>query len=216
MTTPECATPRQTPAEKMIELSGKAVREGQKAARQVIAEIHVINEKLKTTLETKTRLSDDDRKTMLSSEQEQLKQRLTNELIETRTSIIMIENALRTSQSKILQYNMMVFAAGSLDDIVNKARIQVESSQLEKLLVQKTYLETVFTELVKATVTVGNVQTMERFKPVTSHLQKLLSDVDELQAQSENLAKLPSTETMTSGKQILDEGKALLGENESV
>ena len=190
----------------------KAVAEAKKATSQIVSDVKKTNEKIKTELDKRTQLNDDDRKRLLTADQEKLTNKLLNELIETRTSIILLDRAICTSKSKLDQYKLAVTGAGSLDDVVNKARMDVETGELEKLSIQKTYLDTVFVELAKTVNLASSATTMERFKPIESHLRILLADVDRLQAESDSLSqRMIKDPTIDASKKTLEEGTRLIG-----
>jgi CRISPR/Cas system CMR-associated protein Cmr5 small subunit len=190
----------------------KAVTEGKKAASQAVAEVKKANEKIKTELDKRTHLNDDERKMLLTADQEKLSRKLLNELVETRTSIIMLDKAIFTTQARLDQYKLFVNGPGSLDDVVNKARIDVETGELEKMTIQKTYLNTVFAELAKTVTLASSASTMERFKPIESHLRTLLADVDRLQAESDALSQRKVKDpSIDASKKTLEEGTRLIG-----
>jgi len=207
------APTKKTAVEMFYELQAKATVEAKKAAKQVVAEIKSASEKIKVELDKRTKLSDEDRKFLLTADQESLQYRVTNELIETRTSMILIDRAIAITQSKIMQLSMAVHAPKSVDEMVCQARIAAESSDLQKLFIQKMYLETIFVELSKTAVIVNNARTMERFKPVASHLKSLLNEVDRVQAESDYLSKTSTDPVVIEGRKVLKEGKEIIGDS---
>jgi hypothetical protein len=196
--------------DKFMEIQARAVSEAKKAANQVFAEIKSANEKIKTELDKRSKLSAEEKKTLLSVDEENLQRRVMNELVETRTSLILIDKAIATKQAKMIQLNLLVTAPNSIDAIVQKARIDSESADLEKLLVQKTYLNTVYVELAKASRQISNIRSTERFKPIESHLRGLLNEVDKLQSESDALSKASTDPSVVSARATLEEGKKLI------
>jgi hypothetical protein len=199
--------------DKFLEIQARAVSEAKKAASQVIAEIKSTNEKIKAELDKRSKLSADDKKTLLNVDEENLQRRMMNELVETRTSLILIDKAIASKQAKIIQMNLLVTAPSSIDAIVQKARVDSESADLEKLMVQKTYLDTVYVELAKASTQISSIRSIERFKPIESHLRDLLNEVDRLQSESDALSKASTDPSVVSGKATLEEGKKLIGDS---
>jgi hypothetical protein len=175
-----------------IEKYGKLIRTVQKRAKEAADEIlegaRKANQVVIEKLEKNIKLTRDEKKDILGSEQNILRKKLMSELVQTRASMILVKNKINELTMQNERLNTKAAVEAGYEQVVSKGKIKSNNSMILKLQLQQQYLEGIFGELSEALQQVKEMILIDRVTPIGEKITDLLSEVDKIQAESDALA----------------------------
>ena len=168
------------------------VRAAQKRAKDVADEIlesaKKTNQMVMEKLEKNIKLNPEEKKDILSHEQNILRKKLMSELVQTKASMILVKNKideLTTQNEKLVQKAAL---ETGYEQIVTKGKIKSNNSMILKLQLQQQYLEGIFNEISASLQQLKEIIMIDRVTPIAEKITDLLTEVDRIQAESAALA----------------------------
>jgi hypothetical protein len=175
---------------KYLELLEEAEKRARKTTEDLIEGLRKANDAILEKLEKNIRLSNNDKKELLSHKQVILRKRLMSEILQTKAKMILIENKIKELSEKNQGLVPTVAISQGVQQVVLRGKIKSNESLIRKLQLQFQYLESVFGELSEALSKVKEMILIQRVSPIIPNIEDLLEQVDELQASSDVLAGL--------------------------
>ena len=174
--------------EEYIKLIEKAQKSAKGVAKDIVETAKKANKAVMEKLENNLKLSQDEKKSLLSHDQNILRKKLMSELVQTKASMILVKNKL----DELTAQNEKLVQKAALDtgyeQIVAKGKIKSNNSIILKLQLQQQYLEGIFNELSTALNNMKEMIIIDRVTPIAQKITDLLSEVDRIQAESNALA----------------------------
>jgi len=195
---------------KQIEDYTKLIETAQKRARGVAEDIvetaKKANQVVMEKLENNLKLSQNEKKSLLSHEQNILRKKLMSELVQTKASMILVKNKVNELTKQNEQLVQKAALESGYEQIVAKGKIKSNNSILLKLQLQQQYLEGIFNELSTTLQTLKEMIMIDRVTPIAQNITDLLSEVDKIQAESNALAgRVDETEARAQALKDLED-----------
>jgi hypothetical protein len=175
---------------KYLQLLEEAGKRARKTTGDLIEGLKKTNDAILEKLEKNVRLSNNDKKELLSHNQVILRKKLMSEILQTKAKMILIENKITELSEKNENLVPTIAITQGVQQVFLKGRIKSNEALIRKLQLQYQYLESVFGELSEALSQVKEMILINRVSPIIPNIEDLLEQVDELQASSDILAGL--------------------------
>ena len=174
--------------ERYADLVRQAQDRARKTAENIVEEFKKTNKKVMDKLEKNIQLTPGDKRQILSHDQGLLRKKLMSELVQTKASMILVENKIKELTSKNDRLKPEAESLSGYDQVVIRGRIKSNESMILKLQLQRQYLEGIFAELSNALQQVKEMIMIDRVTPAIDEITDLLTEVDKIQAESDELA----------------------------
>lgn len=135
---------------KYLELLEEAEKRARKTTEDLIEGLRKANDAILEKLEKNVRLSNNDKKELLSHKQVILRKKLMSEILQTKAKMILIENKIKELSAKNQELVPTVVISEGVQQVVLRGKIKSNESLIRKLQLQFQYLESVFGELSEA------------------------------------------------------------------
>ena len=174
--------------EQFIELLKTVQERAKKAADELVERARKTNEMVLEKVAKNIKLSPGEKRDILDHEQNILRKKLMSELVQTKASMILVNNQVEKLTRENDKLVPMVALESGYEQIVKKGKIKSNNSMILKLQLQQQYLEGIFAELSTARQKINEMILIDRVTPITDNISDLLSEVDRIQSESNLLA----------------------------